>query len=1153
MKRLILSLCLVLGAFFQASQLSAATSEERSATNSSATITSPALYNTAAPAAHSEASEAIHSASARPESSPEARLLRFPTVGGGRIVFCYAGDLYSVPVTGGSATKLTSHIGYECFPKISPDGQTIAFTAQYDGNTEVYTIPITGGTPRRLTYSALVSRDQVGERMGPNNIVMNWTPDGKHIIYRSKQWNISGLRGTLCKVSIDGGTPEIIPTSEGGFCSYSPDGKQLALNRMFREFRTWKYYRGGQADDIWINEVGTTKLSKITDNPAQDIFPMWVGSEIYYLSDRDRTMNLFCYDTASKQTRKVTDFTEYDCKFPSASQSQIVFENGGYIYLYDTLTGGKAQKISITLASDGSYSRSEYRNISSDLSGYTLSPDGKRILAIARGDIYSLPAGSGPVVNLSKSPGSHEREVRWSPDGKHIAWISDASGEYQIYLAPSDNPQQAKQMTFFTEGYPTSLQFSPDGSRLYWSAITGDIYELNIATASYKAILTTSIDGISNFRLSPDGTWAVYTENLPNYISAVFLYEFATGRSYQVTDRWYDASSPLFSSDGRYLFFTSAEVFSAQYLSMEWNAGASTSSHAFMLPLSASTPNPLLIKSDEYAPASQEAAPQADSKASPKAKSASKTQAGKASSPKAKPAAMQVDLTDIASRIIKLPIEAGNIRFYYATPDKLYFIGGGARAPRAAGSPTPGLKVLDLSSGTISEGPSVPVAVTANYKTALVRSDGLYKITKFESSPGKSSAALPTQEVDMIIDHEAEWAQIFDESWRITRDNFYVANMHGADWPHVREKYAALLPYVKHREDLSYIIGEMLGELNAGHAYITSGETTSAPRVPTGLLGAKYSKDPSTGAFRLDKIFRGATWDASLRSPLRESGIDAQEGEYLTNINGIPASQLQDPGQALIGKAGKTVALTISKDPAGKNSRTVYLRPISDESQLAYYEWVKGNIEKVEQLSGGEIGYIHIPDMSSEGLLMFARLYYNQLDRKALIIDDRMNGGGNVSPIILERLQREVYRMNMYRNYNINQTVPNQAFYGPKVCLIDKYSSSDGDLFPYGFRKLGLGKLIGTRSWGGIVGISGSRPFLDGQDMRTPFFTSYSTEGEWIIEGHGVDPDIVVDINPFEDYLGRDAQLEKAVEVLKEELKSYKPLPRTPAAAPVKN
>lgn len=1065
-------------------------------------------------------------------ASEEARLLRFPTVGGDKIVFTYAGNLYSVDIDGGAAVKLTSHVGYESFPKISPDGKTIAFTGQYDGNTEVYTIPVTGGEPKRLTYSGLVGRDQVGERMGPNNIVMGWTPDGKQIIYRSKQHTFSGLRGSLKKVAVGGGVSETIPTSEGGFCSYSPDGKKLAMNRMFREFRTWKYYRGGQADEIWVNTVGTTKLEKITDNDAQDIFPMWAGNEIYYMSDRDRTMNLFAYNTKTKETRKVTDFTEYDCKFPSHSQDWIVFENGGYIYKYDVRKGGEPQKLSITLADDNIYSRSEFRNIST-LSSYDLSPDGKRLIATVRGDLYSIPAEQGPVYSLSYSPESHEREATWSPDGKYHAWLSDKSGEYQVYLAPSDDFSAAKAVTSFDSGYLSNLYWNPDGKKLYFTTGRRDVWEYNVESAKLEKILQSKLGSYSALQFTADGSWAAYTTSLANDYSAVFLFDVAKRKSYQVTDRWYNSSSPVISPDGKYLYFRSSRQFRSQYSAVEWNTSYNVSDYLFVVTLAADTPNPMTAKSDEYNAAKAAASP------------AGKTDA------KAQAAPVKVDIEGIGQRITPLPVAAGSNYPVYADATKLYFrsLSGGGMGPR--GGSAAGLKVFDVTTGKVSDGPAYsPMALTADGKKALIRDAGSYKVVNFGSPAGKAGA-VPVDEIDMVVDHEKEWKQIFDESWRITRDGFYVENMHGADWDAVYAKYSQLLPYVKHREDLSYLIGEMIGELNVGHAYITSGETPAIPRIATGLLGAEYSRDARTGAFRIEKIFRGASWDETLISPLAQPGVDAKVGQYITAINNIPSEALSEPGQALVGKAGKTVAVTLADNAAGKNARVVYVKPVSDESNLAYYEWVQTNIEKVEKMSGGQIGYIHIPDMSTEGLDMFTKLYYAQLDKKALIIDDRMNGGGNVSPMILERLQREVYRVSMYRN-GANKPVPNEAFYGPMVCLIDKYSSSDGDLFPYGFRKLGLGKLIGMRSWGGIVGISGSKRFVDGQDMRTPFFTSYSTEGEWIIEGHGVDPDIEVDINPFEDYLGKDAQLEKAVEVLKEELKSWKPLPGTPAD-PVKN
>ena len=1065
--------------------------------------------------------------------SQEARLLRFPAVGGDNIVFSYAGDLYRVGINGGMAVKLTSHVGYEVFPRISPDGKTVAFTGQYDGNTEVYTIPVTGGEPSRVTYSALVGRDLVGERMGPNNIVMCWTPDGKQIVYRSKTHTFSGLRGQLCKVNVAGGPAEEIPTTEGGFCSYSPDGKQLAMNRMFREFRTWKYYRGGQADDIWINRVGTTQLEKITDNDAQDIFPMWIGTEIYYLSDRDHTMNLFCYDTRTKETRKVTDFTEYDCKFPSYSQQYVVFENGGYIYKYD-VKARKCEKVTVYLENDNIYGRPEYKNVADRMFSFDLSPDGERVLIIARGDLYSLPAQHGPVYNVTESSGAHEREGKWSPDGKYIAYFSDKDGEYQVYVASSSDMGNARKMTSFKDGYPSGLQWAPDSKTLYFSTLKRELYSLDVESAVAKPVIVGEISGPRGFTLSADGTWAAYTMSLGNEVSAIFLYDVASGKSYQVTDRWYDASSPVFSQDGKYLFFTSSRDFRSQYSRVEWNASYNVNDYVFILPLAKDTPDPTVLASDEYG----------TKPAKPEGKPGEKPAADK------QKATMKVDVDGIGQRASVLPLPAGRYRLILADAGKLYYssgnmmMGGGPRGGAAGGA----VKVLDLKTLKTSDGPkNLPLAFTPDHKKCLVREGGKLYVTNF-GGPGRLDDPVPTTEMDMLIDHQAEWKQIYDESWRVTRDNFYVPNMHGVNWDKIHDKYAVMLPYVKHRHDLTYLIGEMIGELNVGHAYITSGESPEIPRIATGLLGGKFSKDAKTGAFRIEHIYKGASWDRSLVSPLDGPGINAKVGDYITKVNGTPASELVDIYQALIGKVGKTVALEIAESAAGRGARTVYVKPVADEGQLAYYEWVQKNIEKVDKASNGEIGYIHIPDMSTAGLDMFTKLFYTQLDKKALIIDDRMNGGGNVSPMILERLQREVYRMSMSRWGGQNETVPNQTFYGPKVCLIDKYSSSDGDLFPYGFRQLGLGKLIGKRSWGGIVGISGSRAYLDGQDMRTPFFTSYSTDGQWIIEGHGVDPDIEVDINPFEDYLGKDAQLDKAIEVLKAEMKNYPALPGTPAA-----
>ena len=1043
----------------------------------------------------------------------EARLLRFPSVGGDKIAFTYAGDLYTVSIDGGMATKLTSHIGYETFSRFSPDGKTIAFTGEYDGNTEVYLIPSEGGEPERLTYTATLGRDDIGDRMGPNNIVMCWTPDGKSVVFRTRWYTFSGLRGLLFQAPVDGSDMKQIPSTEGGFCSYSPDGKHLAMNRMFREFRTWKYYRGGQADDIWINRVGTTQLENITNNPAQDIFPMWVGEEIYFMSDRDHTMNLFCYNTKSRQTAKITNFNEYDCKFPSYSKDYIVFENGGYIYKY-TIASKKCEKVNIELVSDNIYSRPKlsdpvdkstiaYQMMSM---GYALSPDAKRIVVNVRGNLLSIPASKGATYPLTTSSASHEKSPVWSPDGKLLAFFSDKTGEYQLHFMDPSDPSTERCVTNFKTGFPARVRWSSDSKRVFFSNEKNEIYMYDLSANKLKLLFKSEKGGMRNFQLSPDGNWIAYNEAASNNISLIKLFNVAEGKSYSISTKWYDSHQPIFSNDGKYLFYVSAREFEAIYSRTEWNAAYSVESYIFAVPLSKDTPNPLLIKDEETVAANE-----------------GKT-GGKS----------QIDIDGIVERSFPLPIGPGKYSLTAAIDGTLYYAQNGK--PKK-------LSLEDMKATDVSR--QLILTFTPDGKKALVMDKGKLFIVNAPSLSG--GEPVPMEDISFMVDYAQEWKQIFDETWRVYRDHFYVENMHGKDWKAIHDKYAVLLPYVKHRQDLTYIIGEMIAELNCGHAYVTSGEAPRAERIKVGLLGGKFSK-VSGGAFRIDKIFAGEEWNGTRRSPLAQPGLGVGVGDYIVAINGVSSSEYKNIYQALLGKVGVTVALKVSDKPSGEGARTIYVKPIADESKLAYYEWVQNNIKKVEQMSNGEIGYIHIPDMSVAGLTEFTKLFYTQLDKKALIIDDRMNGGGNVSPMIIERLQRVVYSMNTYRNGGSQlATIPESAHYGPKVCLVDKYSSSDGDLFPYGFQKLGLGPVIGTRTWGGIVGISGSMIYKDGQDVRTPMFTSYSTDGEWIIENHGVDPDIVVDINPFEDFKGNDAQLNKAVEYLLEQLKDFKPLPAAPA------
>lgn len=1051
----------------------------------------------------------------------EARLLRFPATNGNDIVFSYAGDLYKVSARGGEAKRLTSHAGYEMFPRFSPDGKTIAFTGQYDGNTEVYTIPADGGEPLRVTYTATNQRDDVGDRMGPNNIVTAWTADGAKIVYRNRIG--SGFSGKLYTVAKEGGLSEVIPLPEGGFCSFSPDGKRLAYNRVMREFRTWKYYQGGMADDVWIYDTGKKTVENITNNRAQDIFPMWVGNEIYFLSDRDRTMNLFVYDTKTKTTSKVTDFTEYDIKFPSTNGQLIVFENAGYIYRFDPATK-KAEKVSITLTSDHLYARSEIKDGGRYMRGASLSPDGKRVVVTARGEIFNLPVEKGVTKNIVRTPGAHERSATWSPDGKHIAYISDATGETELYMQPAEGGE-AVQLTKNNDTYIRNFEWSPDSKSIVYTDRKNRINLLNVATKQVTEVLRDPKKEPYEVTFSPDSKWLTYTRMADNEYDIIYLYRIADQKEFQVTDRWYDSGSPTFSTDGKYLIFTSMRDFNPTYGSKEWNHVYGYSNGVYLALLTKDTPSPFLTKDD-------------GSKAEPK-KVEINVEEGKKkeTDEKKKPegVTVKVDADGLSGRIVKLPLPQGYHGNLYSDGQKVYY------------SRNNSTYVYDLNKQkeeTVAEGARMWVE-PGGKKAGFFKNKQLF-VKDIPSGKIDLKDPVNFSDMKMTIDYAKEWAQIFDEAWRAFRDGFYLENMHGVDWKAMKKKYGVLLPYVKNRQDLTYLIGEMIGELNCGHAYVNTGETNRPQRIKTGLLGAEISRDKS-GFFRLEKILPGESWSPALRSPLTEPGIEAQVGDFIVAIDGVPTNTVNDLYALLVGKADVPTELSINGKAQLNGARKVVIRPLEEEYSLYHYQWVKNNIEKVDKASGGKIGYIYIPDMGVDGLNEFAKYFYPQLDKEGLIIDDRANGGGNVSPMILERLAREPYRMTMRRGSTRNGTVPDAVLVGPKVCLINKYSASDGDLFPWGFRALKLGKLIGTRTWGGIVGITASLPFIDGTDVRVPFFTSYDMNGNWMVENEGVEPDILIDNDPVKEWNGEDEQLNRAIEEVMKELKNRKPLPKTPA------
>ena len=1109
--------------------------------------------------------------SAAAAKADEARLLRFPATNGTDIVFSYAGDLFTAPLAGGEAKRLTSHIGYEMFARYSPDGKTIAFTGEYDGNREVYIIPAQGGEPVRLTYTSTNSRDDLGDRMGPNNIVMTWTKDGKYVIYRNRTGD--GFPGKLWKVSVKGGMPEELPLPEGGFCSYSPDGTKLAYNRVMREFRTWKYYRGGMADEVWVYDG--KKVEKVTENDAQDIFPMWVGDEIYFASDRDMIMNIFVYNTKTKATSKVTSFNDYDVKFPSTDGKLVVFEKGGFLYKLDPATK-KAEQIHITLTSDVVYSRPEYKKVQAGGrggfggfgGGVSVSADGKRAAVVARGEVFDVPVGKGITRNITQSPGSNDRGATWSPDGKYIAYIGDSTGENEVYLYEPSNGTTT-QLSKNNDTYISSLMWAPDSKHIYYSDRKNRLVELDPASKAKKVIFTNPEGGVYGVAFSPDSKWIAYTKPAPNDMNIVYVRELSSGKEYPVTEKWYNSGSPMFSSDGKYLIFTSDRDLTPTYSRIEWNYSYGNMSGTYMAMLAKDTPSPLLPTDSETNPVTEDASagPVPGEGGMPGRPGGPGMRPGGPGRPDAsagpapgkpeekKVAETKVDPDGIIDRVVKLPLNGG--RAIFCDGKKVWFTGGAGGpmgGPGGPGGPMggpgggAGTKTYDFASGKTEDCADGMISYRLGDKKAVLNSRGKSTVINFPSPKvGPGGEAVDTDNMYALVDYSQEWPQIYNEVWRAFRDGYYLENMHGRDWKGVKAKYEPLLPYVKTRLDLNYILGGMIAEVASGHAYVTPGSYPKPERIPMGLLGAKVSKQ--NGFFRIDHIYAGATYRPELRSPLKEPGMEIAEGDYITAIDGKSLKDVDNIYKLLIGKAGKLTELTVNKK-AAEGGRKVVVKPIDNEYPLEHYEWVQKNIKTVEEKSGGKVGYIYIPDMGAEGLNEFARYWYPQLDKEALIIDDRENGGGNVSPMIIERLQRTVYRMNTGRGSNRVSTIPDGVHVGPKVLLIDKYSASDGDLFPWGFKANNLGTVIGTRTWGGIIGIGGSLPYMDGTDVRVPGSTSYDAKtGEWIIENHGVDPDIELDNDPIKAYAGTDEQLLKAIEVALEQIKtqrSTKDLPGAP-------
>lgn len=1068
----------------------------------------------------------------------EGRILRFPDIKGDRVAFVHGGDIWTASTVDGVARRLTSSKGQELFPRFSPDGKWIAFTGEYDGNRDVYVMPSEGGEPRRLTYSPDQSAD-IADRMGPDNLVMGWTPDGKSILYRSrgKKWDI--LVGGLYTVPLEGGLPQELPLPRGGFTSFSPDGKKIAFNRIFREFRTWKHYRGGQADDIWTYDLQTGAIENLTTNVAQDIIPIWRGNKVYFVSDRDHTANLFVCDLGTKQTRKLTSFTEFDVKFPNADASMVVFENGGYLYALDMATE-QSKKLTIYVNDDQPFARASWVPVNEKITEFDVAPDASRAVFVARGEIFTVPGEKGNTRNVTESSGVREKNAYWSPDGKWIAYISDATGEDEIYIRAQDGRGEPQRITSDGKAFRFQAVWSKDSKKLLAADKNLRLYYVDVATKQTTEIDRAVHGEITMYSWSPDSKWVAYVKPEQNRLARIFLYSLDQKKIFPVTDELSNSYAPVFDPEGKYLYFLSDRDFKPTFGPFELNWTYLNMTRPYAVTLQANEASPFAPQSDEVKIGEEKKKAEEEKKKEGEAKKGAKEEEKKEP---IRP--IKVDTERIDERVVGFPVEPDNFTNLSATKQKVFYI-----VRPIAGKAM--LKMYDMEKRKESELFQADSFVLAeNGEKLIYQSEKTYGIVDAKPGAKTGDGALNLTGLKIKLDPKLEWAQIFNEVWRLERDYFYSANMHGVDWPKMKERFGQLLPYVSHRSDLTYILGEMIGELDCSHSYVGGGDVPAVDKVSVGLLGADIELDAAAGRYRIRRILEGQNWIEGRRSPLTEPGINAKAGDYILAIDGKDLKAPATPFGMLENTVGRTVTLKLGTKPDGTGAREVTVKPIASEAGLNYYNWVEHNRMYVQKATNGEVAYVHIPDMGEEGLDEFVKYFYPQIKKKGLIVDVRYNGGGFVSQTIIERLRRVLTGMDAPRGWTPG-TYPDAVFVGPKVCLINELSMSDGDIFPYMFRKTGLGPLIGKRTWGGVVGIRGGTPLIDGGYVTQPEFGTYSAEGTWVIENEGVSPDIEVDNLPWDEYHGKDAQLDRAIEEVTKAMKEHPQQPPPRPADPVR-
>jgi tricorn protease len=1092
----------------------------------------------------------------------EGRLLRFPDVSKDEIVFVYGGDLWLASSSGGVARRITTHPGRELFPKFSPDGNWIAFTGEYDGNFNVYVMPAAGGQPKQLTFYQ-GSSHPLSDRMGIHNEVLTWSPDSKRILFLSRHDSSNGWTKRVFSVSVDGGFPEPLPMDQGGLTSFSSDGSKIAYNPIFRNFRTWKRYTGGLAQSISIYDLKNNTVAEVPHTDWTDTFPMWHGNTIYFTSDRgpEHKLNLFGYDIGTNQVEQLTRFTDFDIMWPSLGPTAIAFENAGYLYAFD-LQSKQPRKLTIYVPGERDQTMKRWANVSRQITDFDISPDGNRAVFAARGDVFTVPAKEGSTRNLTRTPGIREKLVSWSPNASWIAYVSDRTGEDEIYIAPQDGLGQEQQITSGYKGFKFGPVWSPDSKKIAWADKDLQLWYADVGDKKPVAVDRAKYGEITNYAWSPDSKWLAYDKNSDNLYSVVYLYSLADQRITPVTTSMTNSNSPVFDPDGKYLYFLSDRDFNEVLGNIDFEFANPKTTRVYVATLQKDEPSPFKPQSDEAQIKKEEPAPTASAvkKEEPTTKVKEKDDRNKQPKEKEQLNKFLIDLDGIQGRVVALPIDPAVIPTVAAGRGFVYYSSlpiQGLSGPLPGESPA--VHAYDLKERKnkvlIENVERFALSFDGSKLLYQTSGEGDHNYGIIDAKPGdqakkNTDGRLNLGGVRAEIDPPQEWQQMFNEVWRQERDYFFEPSMNGVDWQKQKEKYGQLLPYVADRYSLTYIMGEMIGELSNSHTYVGGGDYPDLHAVNVGLLGVDFEIDPAVGRYRFKKIYPGENWNSQLRSPLTEPGVNIKQGDYLLALNGRPLRPPQSPYELLANTANETITLTVNSKPSEEGARNLQVKTISDEGELREWSMIESNREKVDAATGGRVGYVYLPDMGEAGLNAFVKQFFPQIRKEGMVIDVRYNGGGFVDQLVFDRLRRVLAGMNAARNWE-SGTVPATVFNGSLVCITNHYAASDGDIFSYFFKYYKLGPLIGERTWGGVRGIRGEIRLMDGGYITRPEFARYNLNSQWVVENRGVQPDIVVENRPDLVVKGRDPQLEKAIELVMQAIgPNPKQLPPRPPDLP---